>query len=138
MKKEFLLGVIIAFAIATLISTEGTLLYGTLLFATTLIFGKEVHKDEKKWKNNRNLIMVISYINLFIHYLYKNQGGKLMDYDDYIEKLDELVILSNDITDCDTSLIYPYEYCLIKDAVNLLLLAKEGFKNKKEMLEEEY
>ena len=32
-----------------------------------------------------------------------------MDYDDYIEKLDELVILSNDITDCDTSLIYPYE-----------------------------
>ncbi len=82
--------------------------------------------------------MVISYINLFIHYLYENQGGKLMDYDDYIEKLDELVILSNDITDCDTSLIYPYEYCLIKDAVNLLLLAKEGFKNKKEMLEEEY
>lgn len=60
-----------------------------------------------------------------------------MDYDDYIEKLDELVILSNDITDCDTSLIYPYEYCLIKDAVNLLLLAKEGFENKKEVLEEE-
>lgn len=82
--------------------------------------------------------MVISYINLFIHYLYENQGGKLMDYDDYIEKLDELVILSNDITDCNASLIYPYEYCLIKDAVNLLLLAKEGFKNKKEMLEEEY
>ena len=48
MNKEFLLGVIIAFAIATLISTEGTLFYGTLLFATTLIFGKEVHKDEKK------------------------------------------------------------------------------------------
>ena len=24
--------------------------------------------------------MVISYINLFIHYLYKNQGGKLMEF----------------------------------------------------------
>ena len=45
MNKEFLLGAIIAFAIATLISTEGTLLYGTLLFITTLIFGKEVHKE---------------------------------------------------------------------------------------------
>ena len=47
MKKEFLLGVIIAFAIATVVSTKDTLLYGTLLFVATLAFGREVENDEE-------------------------------------------------------------------------------------------
>lgn len=47
MKKKFLLGVIIALAIATVVSHEETLLYGTLLFIATLAFGREVEKDEE-------------------------------------------------------------------------------------------
>lgn len=47
MEKEFLLGAIIALAIATVVSTKGTLLYGTLLFIATLAFGREVEKDDE-------------------------------------------------------------------------------------------
>lgn len=61
-----------------------------------------------------------------------------MDLDDYIEKLDEVIILSNDIANKDMSWIHPYEYCLVKDAINLLLTAKKGFENEKEILREDY
>lgn len=56
--------------------------------------------------------------------------------EEYIEKFDEINILLNDVSDGDMKLIYPYEYCLVKDAVNLVTLAKESFEKKLEYLKE--
>lgn len=59
-----------------------------------------------------------------------------MSNDEYIEKLNEVIILLDDLADEGMSLIYQYEYCHIKDAINLLALAKENFENRNEILEE--
>ena len=55
--------------------------------------------------------------------------------EEYVESLDEINILLNDVSG-DMKLIYPYEYCLITDAVNLVTLAKESFEKKLECLKE--
>lgn len=47
MKAKILLGAVTVLAVATVISTKHTLLYGTMLFAATMILGNEVEKDEK-------------------------------------------------------------------------------------------
>ena len=79
MKKVDLLLIIVLIGVFLTVTTTGWLLIisGTVTFISVLLFGKEVHKveDEETWKNNHNLVIVIGYINLFIHYLYESWGG---------------------------------------------------------------